>query len=91
VHGLRIIGVTGGIGSGKSTVAGIIASHGSPCNEVPVIDADQIAKSVVVKGSKALNEITAYFGKDVLTADGELNRKKLKCLLTLLQGMRISK
>ncbi len=73
---MRIIGVTGGIGSGKSTVARIIASHGAR-----VIDADEIARSIVKKGSKVLEEIADFFGTGILTADGELDRKKLAAIV----------
>jgi len=69
---MRIIGVTGGIGSGKSTVSRTLASFGAQ-----VIDADLLAKQIVQKGQKALDEIVACFGKDILDAEGNLNRKKL--------------
>lgn len=69
---MRIIGVTGGIGSGKSTVSKILASLGAQ-----VVDADVLARQVVKKGEKALGEIVASFGTYILDMEGELDRKKL--------------
>jgi dephospho-CoA kinase len=69
---LRIIGVTGGIGSGKSTVSKILASFGAQ-----IIDADRLAKEIVNKGEKALDEIVDCFGPSVLDTEGNLDRKKL--------------
>lgn len=69
---MRIIGITGGIGSGKSTVSGILESLG-----VKIIDADVIARDIVKKGRIALNEIERQFGKSVIDNTGELDRKKL--------------
>ena len=67
------IGLTGGIGSGKSTVAGYFADLG-----VPVIDADQLARELVAPGSPALAEIIAAFGGEMLLKDGNLDRKRLR-------------
>lgn len=69
---MKIIGITGGIGSGKSTVARIVYRLGAR-----IIDADVVARNVVKKGSPALREITEEFGGEVLNANGVLNRKKL--------------
>jgi dephospho-CoA kinase len=66
------IGLTGGIGSGKSEVAGMFNQLG-----VPVIDADVIAHQLVEPGTEALSEITAAFGETILTPDGTLDRAKL--------------
>ncbi len=66
------IGLTGGIGSGKSEVASMFSQLG-----VPVIDADEIAHRVVQPGSGALAEITANFGEEVLSADGTLDRARI--------------
>lgn len=66
------IGLTGGIGSGKSTVADLFAQHG-----IDIIDTDLIARAVVEPGTKALAEIAAHFGEDVLNSDHTLNRKVL--------------
>ena len=68
----RVIGLTGGIASGKSTVAGMLAALGAE-----VIDADQVARDLVAPGQPALDEIVAAFGAAVLTASGELDRKRL--------------
>jgi dephospho-CoA kinase len=73
---LKIIGITGGIGSGKSTVARILYRLGAR-----IIDADIIARNVVKKGSPALCEIAGEFGTDVLNANGALNRRKLAGLV----------
>ena len=68
-----ILGLTGGIGSGKSAAANRFASHG-----IAVIDSDVIARQVVAKGQPALANIIDYFGPSVLTADGELDRRWLR-------------
>ncbi|MGC4376132.1 dephospho-CoA kinase [Fictibacillus sp. Mic-4] len=67
-----IIGLTGGIASGKSTVSNIFKSYG-----IPVVDADVIARQVVEKGMPAYNEIVASFGKEILDENGDIHRKKL--------------
>jgi dephospho-CoA kinase len=69
---LKIIGVTGGIGSGKSSVARILKDLGAA-----VIDADVLAKSVISAGGKAFDELVGYFGEEIVGDDGELDRKKL--------------
>lgn len=69
---MYIIGLTGGIASGKSTVSGILKNLGAQ-----VIDADQLAREVVQPGSPALKEIAAVFGSSVLNDDGGLNREVL--------------
>lgn len=68
-----IIGLTGGIGSGKTTVANLFAELG-----IKIIDADVIARDIVAKGSAALNAISAHFGTDFIQADGQLNRALLR-------------
>jgi dephospho-CoA kinase len=73
---MKIIGVTGGIGSGKSTVSRILDEMGAA-----IIDADVIAREIVQKGQAALNEIVKFFGKDVIDNEGELNRRKLGSLV----------
>ena len=74
--GVRIIGLTGGIASGKSSVAGILEEFG-----VPVIDADQLAREVVSPGSPSLARVAGTFGDDVIAADGTLDRKRLGALI----------
>jgi dephospho-CoA kinase len=69
---LRIIGVTGGIGSGKSTVSKILSEFGAY-----IIDADVIAREVVRKGENALVELKDNFGDEIIFENGELNRKRL--------------
>ena len=68
----HVIGVTGGIASGKSTVARMLAERGAT-----VIDADQLARTVVEPGQPALAELVARFGAAILTPDGQLDRKRL--------------
>ena len=67
-----LIGVTGGIASGKSTVSDMLVELGAP-----LIDFDQLARDVVKPGTPALDQIVEYFGKQVLQSDGTLDRKKL--------------
>ena len=69
---MRVLGLTGGIGSGKSIVAEMFAELGAT-----VIDADQIARDIVEPGQPALGEIVSSFGRDILLPDGRLNRAKL--------------
>jgi len=69
---MRVLGLTGGIGSGKSVVAQMFARLGAV-----VIDADQLAREVVEPGQPALREIATAFGPDVLLPDGRLDRPKL--------------
>lgn len=69
---MHLIGLTGGIASGKSTVAAELSRHGAS-----VIDADALAREVVEPGQPALEEIAARFGSDVITAEGQLDRTGL--------------
>lgn len=69
---MRVFGLTGGIGCGKSTVARIFARRG-----VVVIDADQVARDVVAPGTDGLREVIERFGSAVLSADGTLDRKRV--------------
>lgn len=68
----RLIGLTGGIATGKSTVARLLARRGAA-----VVDADLLAREVVAPGSEGLAEIAATFGSSVLAADGSLDRTAL--------------
>jgi dephospho-CoA kinase len=70
------IGLTGGIGSGKSTVAQLLADCGAH-----VVDADVLAREVVAPGTPGLAGIVAAFGEDVLTADGGLDRPALAAVV----------
>lgn len=67
------VGLTGGIASGKSTVAGLFAQHG-----VTIIDADIIAREVVLPGERAYDSIIAYFGKNIVDTDKVIDRAKLR-------------
>ena len=67
------IGLSGGIGSGKSTAADLFAALG-----VSVIDADRIARELVAPGKPALQQITAHFSDSILLADGNLDRARLR-------------
>jgi len=69
---MLIVGLTGGIASGKSTVSNILRQEG-----VPVICADELARAVVAVGSPALNEIRSLLGDQVLDATGNLDRPKV--------------
>jgi len=66
------VGLTGGIGSGKSTVSGLLASYGAV-----VIDADVLAREAVATGTPGLGAVVVEFGSGVLAADGSLDRKRL--------------
>ena len=68
-----VVGLTGGIGSGKSAAAQIFRTCG-----VEVIDADSLAREVVEPGQPALSDIAAYFGSELLTAEGHLDRAALR-------------
>lgn len=69
---MRVVGLTGGIASGKSTFAGALRALG-----VPVVDADTLARAAVAPGTEALAEIAKAFGPEVFAPDGTLDRKKL--------------
>ena len=71
-----IIGLTGGIGSGKSEVSKRFAERG-----ILIVDADVVAREVVAQGMPALTQIAAYFGADILDASGNLNRGKLRTII----------
>jgi dephospho-CoA kinase len=68
----RVIGITGGVGMGKSTAAKLLRERG-----VPVLDSDDIAREVVAVGEPALMEISEIFGADFLNAKGQLDRAKI--------------
>jgi len=73
---VRLVGLTGGIATGKSTFAAALRALG-----VPVLDADQLARQVVAPGTPALAEIARAFGPATLAADGALDRKALGALV----------
>lgn len=71
-----IIGLTGGIASGKSTASAYIAEKG-----YPVLDADKFAKQATAKGGPSYNGIVEAFGEEILTEDKEIDRKKLGTII----------
>jgi dephospho-CoA kinase len=73
---LRVFGLTGGIGSGKSAVAGHWRGRG-----LPVVNADELARAVVLPGSNTLSQIVDCFGAGVVNAGGELDRAKLGAIV----------
>ncbi len=71
-----IIGLTGGIASGKSTVSAMFKEW-----NIPVVDADVIAREVVEPGQEAFNQIVQAFGEQILNEDGNIHRKKLGAII----------
>jgi dephospho-CoA kinase len=74
-RGLKVLGLTGGIGSGKSTVARLFADLG-----VPVLDADQLAREIVEPGRPAFADIAAAW-PEVIDGDGRIDRKRLAAIV----------
>ncbi len=73
---MRIFGLTGGIASGKSTVASMLVARG-----IPIVDADVLARQAVLPGSPAIGEIARVFGSAVVAVDGSLERKALGAIV----------
>jgi len=71
-----VVGLTGGIGSGKSTVADLFAAHG-----VPLVDTDLIAHRITAPHGMAMPQIAAEFGKEFVAADGSLDRARMRTLV----------
>ncbi|KAA8543117.1 hypothetical protein F0562_021388 [Nyssa sinensis] len=69
---MRIVGLTGGIGSGKSTVSNLFKARG-----IPVVDADVVSRDVLKKGTGGWRKVVAAFGEDILLDNGEVDRPKL--------------
>ncbi|MBM3945015.1 MAG: dephospho-CoA kinase [SAR202 cluster bacterium] len=69
---MLVIGLTGGIGTGKSAVARILQGLGAE-----IIDADRVGHEAYLPGTSGWRDVTAAFGKDILTPSGEVDRKKL--------------
>jgi dephospho-CoA kinase len=69
---LILVGLTGGIGSGKTTVAGMLARLGAV-----VVDADELAREALEPGTRVFNHVTDLFGEEILTADGRIDRMAL--------------
>lgn len=80
---MHLIGLTGGIATGKSTVAAELARLGAT-----VIDADALAREVVDPGTAALGEIASRFGREVIAADGRLDRARLGSIVFADPGAR---
>ncbi|WP_334013579.1 dephospho-CoA kinase [Alteromonas sp. S167] len=68
-----VVGLTGGIGSGKSAATALFTKH-----NIDIIDADEVARDVVAIGSEGLQAISEHFGDDILLSDGSLNRPLLR-------------
>jgi len=73
---IRVVGLTGGIATGKSSVARFLAERGAV-----IIDADELARIAVEPGSPALARIVAQFGADVLLPDGSLDRRRMRSVV----------
>ena len=73
---MKLFGLTGGVGMGKSVAAGFFQRHG-----VKIVDTDELARELVQPGQPALAEIRRHFGPDVFSASGELNRAGLARLV----------
>ncbi|KAG6866358.1 hypothetical protein C0991_005279 [Blastosporella zonata] len=80
---MLVIGLTGGIATGKSSVSKLLKAK-----NVPVVDADLLAREVVLPGTKGLKNIVKEFGPDILLEDGNLDRKKLGEIVFNDEGKR---
>lgn len=69
---MRLVGLTGGIGTGKSSVSNHFKAH-----SIPVVDADLVARDVLKKGTGGWKKVVAAFGEDILQVNGEVDRPKL--------------
>ena len=82
---MLVIGLTGGIGSGKSTVTALFTALG-----IPVIDTDRIAREVVLPGSPVLQQVVDRFGTEALNPDGTLNRVRMRERVFADPGARLA-
>lgn len=82
---MKVIGLTGGIATGKSSVAALLRERG-----VPIVDADVAARAVVAPGRPALEQIAEAFGPDVLNADGSLDRAAMRARIIADHGARLT-
>jgi dephospho-CoA kinase len=74
---MKVIGLTGGIGSGKSVVAGILKTE----YDAYILDTDSIAKQQMEPGGESYNLVVDYFGNEILSPDGTINRQKLAAII----------
>ncbi len=81
---MYLVGLTGGIASGKSYVASLLGELGAS-----TVDADQVAREVVVPGSTGLEQVVAAFGDEILLSNGELDRAKLGSVVFANSDKRI--
>ena len=79
-----VIGVTGGIGSGKTTVCREFQKLGAP-----MVDTDQVAREVVAPGTPGLAAVVAAFGPEILTAEGQLDRRRVRQLVFATPELRV--
>lgn len=73
---MKVIGLTGGIGTGKSTVSAYLKQK-----NIPIVDADQIAREITAPGSPILDDIRALLGDDVFFEDGTMDRQKVASVI----------
>jgi len=83
ISAMRIFGLTGGIGSGKSTVARLFREE-----KIPVVDADRIAREITSPGKPAYVDIIGRFGEKILLPDGRIDRKRLGAIIFADPGKR---
>lgn len=84
VNKMKIIGLTGGTGSGKGVVSAFLKNNGAY-----IVDADKIAHDIILKGKPAYAELVEYFGKEILGDDGEVVRRKLGTLVFSQGGEKL--
>jgi dephospho-CoA kinase len=83
ISAMRVFGLTGGIGSGKSTVARLFREE-----KIPVVDADRISREITSPGKPAYIEIVGRFGEEILLPDGRIDRKILGAIIFSNAGKR---
>ena len=80
---MRVFGLTGNIGSGKSTVAAMLREAG-----IPVLDADRISREVTAPGGRAYDDVVQTFGRGIVRGDGSIDRKRLGEIVFSDPGLR---
>lgn len=83
ISAMRVFGLTGGIGSGKSTVARLFREE-----KIPVVDADRISREITSPGKPAYIDIVGRFGEEILLPDGRIDRKRLGAIIFADPGRR---